>query len=189
MNLRQRNVWLQVLLRASTHIDQQVSPAGRHSSRVAWWSTRIANQLKCHPIEIRQVHLAAMLHDIGKLAVPGAVLQKAGPLSDTEWQLMRLHPTIGASILYSLNDISAIAPIVITHQEKFNGSGYPRGLQGEQIPLSGRILAVADAYDAMTTQRVYRPARPACEALLELERLSGSHFDPMVVEAFINLVD
>ena len=148
----------------------------------------IAKEMSVDPKKLRLIHWSALLHDVGKLGVPESVLAKAGPLDEQEWIMMKLHPTIGASMIRSLNGISKLAPIVITHQEKFDGSGYPYGLRGEKIPLGGRILAVADAYDAMTNDRVYRKACHHSDAIYELKALSGSHFDPQVVQAFTQLM-
>jgi len=188
INIHQQRQWVQILLHASRHIDNQISDAGRHSSRVAFWVRMLAIEMGVSPRDTRTFHWAALLHDIGKLGVPDAVLSKAGPLDDQEWSLIKLHPTIGASMVRSMNGISRIAPIVMSHQEKYDGSGYPYGLKAEKIPLGGRILAVADAYDAMTNDRVYRKARNHSDAVYELKTLSGTHFDPHVVGSFIRLL-
>ncbi len=130
---------------------------------------------------------AAMLHDVGKIGVPENVLTKAGPLSDFEWTIMRMHPILGAKIVKSTKVFDAIAPMIFHHQEKFDGSGYPFGLRGTDIPLGSRILAVADAYEAMTSHRVYRLALGPIAARQELSRSQGTYFDPQVVEAFLEV--
>lgn len=185
--MQSQKAWLRVLLLLSKQIDHQVSSAGCHSSRVAHLVLPTARQLACDEETTRTLYWAAQLHDIGKLSVPDSILRKTGPLSNDEWRLIRLHPTVGASLVRSSGLLARIAPVVSTHQEKYDGSGYPWGLRGEQIPLGARILAVADAYDAMTNDRFYRKAYTPPEAIHEIERLSGQHFDPYVVSAFLNV--
>lgn len=128
-----------------------------------------------------------MFHDIGKVIVPRKILAKVQPLTPCEWQIIRLHPIVGAGIVCTAKGMPEIAPLVLAHQEKYDGSGYPRRLQGERIPGGARILAVADSYDAITSNRVYRQARSRPEAIEEIGRLSGSHFDPIVVRSFLQL--
>ena len=135
------------------------------------------------------MYWAALLHDIGKIGVPDSVLMKAGPLSPEEWKVMKLHPTIGANMVKNLKKIEHIAPFIHAHQEKYDGSGYPLNLRGEQIPINGRILAVVDAYEAMTHNRVYRQACTPREAMIELRQLEGKHFDPIVVESFLHTLN
>lgn len=184
-----QETWINLILYLSKCIDQRVSRSGRHSAKVAklTWST--AQKMSLNEKEIQTVYWAALLHDIGKVGVPEFVLTKNGPLTKREWSVMKLHPTIGANIVSSLKEIASLAPIIHAHQEKFDGSGYPRGLRGEKIPLGARILAVVDAYDAMTDERVYRKARSHESAVEELENLCGKQFDPEVVKAFIQTID
>ncbi len=136
-----------------------------------------ARKLNLDEEETQTIYWAALLHDIGKVGVPEFVLTKNGPLNRREWSVMRLHPTIGANIVCSLKEIAYLAPIIHAHQEKFDGSGYPMGLSGETIPLGARILAVVDAYDAMTDERVYRRARSHEAAIEELKHLRGRQFE------------
>jgi HD-GYP domain-containing protein (c-di-GMP phosphodiesterase class II) len=117
------------------------------------------------------------------------VLSKAGPLTNKEWDVMKLHPTVGCNIIRSLDLISHVAPIIYSHQEKFDGSGYPEGLQGDQIPLEARVLAVVDAFEAMTHDRYYSRARSFQEASHELCRLRGRQFDPAVVNIFLKVLE
>ena len=182
-------VWIQLLINLSRHIDAQVSYTGRHSAQVADWVRSIARMLDFSEDDVRALYWAALLHDIGKIGVPGAVLTKVGPLTEAEWTVMRLHPTVGANIVRSLKAISHIAPMIYYHQERFDGSGYPEGLQGKDIPIGARILAVVDAYEAMTHDRVYRKARSHAEAVCELRSMGGRHFDPEVVETFLEAMD
>lgn len=182
-------VWIQLLINLSRYIDSQVSFTGRHSAQVADWVRYTARKLDFSEYDVHSVYWAALLHDIGKIGVPRAVLRKDGPLTEAEWTVMRLHPTVGANIVRSLKAISHIAPMIYYHQEKFDGSGYPEGLQGEDIPIGARILAVVDAYEAMTHDRVYRKARSHGEAVSELRSMGGKDFDPKVVETFLDAMD
>jgi HD-GYP domain-containing protein (c-di-GMP phosphodiesterase class II) len=136
-----------------------------------------------------EVGYGFFLHDIGKVGVPEAVLCKPGPLNEAEWAVMREHPTIGAQIVSPIRFLAGAIEIVQSHHERWDGRGYPRGLRGEQIPLAARVFAVADSFDAMTSDRPYRSAMPLEEALGEIRRGAGSQFDPEVARAFLRLVD
>jgi putative nucleotidyltransferase with HDIG domain len=179
---------IKILLYLSRYVDSKVSATGKHSTRVAKWVKSTARKLDCNEEQTRAIYWAALLHDIGKIGVPEKVLSKAGPLTDEEWEVMKLHPTVGSNIVKSFKPISHIAPVIHAHQEKYDGSGYPKGLQGNEIPLGARILTVVDAYDAMTSDRCYRKGRSHQEAAEELRQLGGKQFDPQVVEAFLDIV-
>jgi HD-GYP domain-containing protein (c-di-GMP phosphodiesterase class II) len=115
-------------------------------------------------------------------------LIKDGPLSDEEWEIVRKHPEIGAEIVAPIQKLADIAPVIRAHQEKFDGTGYPFGLKGDEIPLTARVLTVVDAYGAMVEERVYRPSRPSKEAVAELKACAGADFDPQIVDAFISVL-
>lgn len=181
-------VWIQFLINLSRYIDSRVSYNGRHSAQVAYWGKATARELSYDEVDARSIFIAAMLHDIGKIGVPDEILSKAGPLSPEEWIMMRLHPIVGANMVRSLKTLAHIAPLINAHQERYDGSGYPHGLKGDEIPLGARILAVVDAYEAMTNDRVYRRARTSKEAAQELEHHGGTHFDPKVVDAFLRVM-
>lgn len=130
-----------------------------------------------------------LLHDIGKVGIPEDVLTKRGPLSPSEWSVMRTHPVVGAHIVTPIRVLGEAVDVVRFHHERYDGSGYPHGLEGEDIPLSARIFSVVDAFDAITSDRPYRPARSSDAAVAEILRCSGTQFDPEVVEAFVLLLD
>lgn len=130
-----------------------------------------------------------LLHDIGKVGIPERILTKPGPLTPSEWAVMRTHPLVGAQIVSPIRFLGDAVDVIRFHHERFDGSGYPHGLTGMQIPLPARIFAVVDAYDAMTSDRPYRKATSSKEALQEILRSSGTHFDPEVVEAFVILME
>jgi putative nucleotidyltransferase with HDIG domain len=188
MNTYPEEVWVKLLISLSRYIDTRVSYSGRHSAQVADWVKSLARRLLLDEKEVTAIYWASLLHDIGKISVPGDVLSKQGPLSEDEWSIMRLHPTVGANIVKMLKSIEHIAPYIHYHQEKYDGSGYPNGLRGAEIPLGARIVAVADAYEAMVSERYYCKARTHHEAIQELRRMEGYHFDPEVVEAFVEVM-
>jgi diguanylate cyclase (GGDEF)-like protein/putative nucleotidyltransferase with HDIG domain len=158
---------------------------GEHSEAVIEICGAVARNLGLSPPEVEQVKSAALLHDIGKVAIPDEILHKPGPLNDAEWALMRQHPVIGERILRVLPGMGTVARIVRHEHERWDGLGYPDRLAGEEIPLGSRIIIAADTYHAITSDRPYRPARPHDEALEELSRCSGTQFDPEVTAALI----
>lgn len=189
MEATHQETWIHLLLSLSRYIDAQVCRAGQHSMRVAHWAVSLAERLHLDGRLLNAMYWAALLHDIGKVGVPMQILSKNGPLTDDEWVLMKLHPAIGANMVKSLKVLTDIAPFIHSHQEKFNGSGYPEGLAGKDIPLGARILTIVDAYEAMTTDRSYRTALSHEAAIVELRAQVGKHFDPELVERFLELVN
>jgi hypothetical protein len=165
---------------------------GGHLRRVSEYAVAVGEKLGLRGRELETLHYASLLHDVGKLGVPESVLRKEGPLDAQETGLMRQHPEIGARMLERLELLRIAAPLVLHHQERFDGErggqhpGYPQGISGEEIPLGARIIAVVDAFDAMTTTRPYRAALPVEEAAAVLRRERGSQFDPKVVDAFLD---
>ncbi len=158
---------------------------GEHSEAVIDMSGAVARNLGLNPVEVERVKSAALLHDIGKVAIPDEILHKAGPLTDAEWKLMREHPVIGERILRVLPGLGTVARIVRHEHERWDGRGYPDGLAGEAIPVGSRIIIAADTYHAITSNRPYRAARSHSEAVEELTRCAGSQFDPTVTAALI----
>ncbi len=158
---------------------------GEHSAAVVELSRRVAMQLGLDEREVEQVAAAALLHDIGKVAMPDRILNKPGALDEREWALMREHPIVGERILRAIPGLGAVARIVRHEHESFDGSGYPDGLQGDSIPIGSRIILACDTYSAITTARPYRPAQTHHFAITELTRCAGAQFDPRITEALI----
>ncbi|HEX7315100.1 MAG TPA: HD domain-containing phosphohydrolase [Pyrinomonadaceae bacterium] len=155
-----------------------------HSERVVNFSLRLGEELGLNSEQMRSLEFGSLLHDIGKIGVPDAILRKPAKLTEEEWVLMREHPLHGEKILGGIPFLEGAARVVAEHHEQWNGTGYPHGLKGDEIDLCARIFAVADAFDAMVSDRVYRAGRTYEAALAELEDCAGVQFDPRVVEAF-----
>jgi putative nucleotidyltransferase with HDIG domain len=161
---------------------------GKHAERVAAYGIELARALGMARPEAPEIEFGFLLHDIGKVAIPDRILYKPGSLSDEERALMNRHPVIGAEIVSGIEFLTEAAQVVRSHHERWDGSGYPDGLCGDEIPVAARVFAVADVFDALTTDRPYRPASTLAEARDIIRRESGSHFDPRVVDAF-NAID
>ena len=164
-------------------VDARDTYTGSHSDRVAELSARVAMRLGLDQEQVELTRLSGSLHDLGKLAIPEEILRKPGELTDSERLVLERHPQIGFRMLDSLG-VETVADIVLHHHERWDGAGYPDGMRGEEIPLGARIIFVADAYDAITSDRVYSPKRSSETALAELERCAGTQFDPTIVAAF-----
>lgn len=159
-----------------------------HTNNVAQYAVRIAQTLKLADTNMEVIHCAAMLHDIGKINIADAILTNKGKLTEKEWADMKMHPTTGRMIVEQLKLFRAEEPLIQFHHERYDGTGYPRGLTGIEIPLGARILSVADSYDAMTSDRSYRPAMTPDAAKNILKEQCNKQFDPEVVGVFLNLV-
>ncbi len=178
----------QITLEAlASALDAREHETQAHSQRVREYAQTLAGCLGLPVGELLQVGRGALLHDIGKIGVQDSILLKAGKLTAEEWMEMKRHPQIGYEILQDVKFLAPAAEIVLTHQERWDGKGYPRGLAVSDIPLGSRIFAVVDTLDAMTSDRPYRKALPFQTALEEIRRCSGTQFDPTVVAAFLSL--
>jgi len=171
-----------------TLVEKRDWSLGHHSQQVADLVRQLALARGMSLEEAQVVALAGQLHDIGKVAIPDAILQKPGPLTEEEWEQMRRHSIVGAEVISCIPSLRPLAPVIRAHHERWDGQGYPDHLQGEQIPLAARLIAVVDSYTVMITDRPYQLARPQAVVLVELQRCAGSQFDPRVVEALIGLL-
>jgi len=184
-----RSHYISIILALASAIDARDPSTLGHTERVMDLSKALAIELnrRGYKIDLDSLKLAALLHDIGKIGVPEAILRKPGAPTPNEWKEIKKHPGIGASILEPLYDLKDVTDAVKYHQEHYNGLGYPRGLKAKDIPLMSRIVMIVDAYDAITSDRVYRPKRSRDEALGELKANAGTQFDPELVDAFIEI--
>lgn len=164
-------------------IDAKDHHTAKHSTRVAAFAEAIAKEMKLPPADVERIRRAALLHDVGKIAVPEAILTKPGRLTTEEWHIVQQHPVESAKIISGVDQYSPYIAGVRYHHERLDGKGYPDGLSGDKIPLDARIIAVADALEAMTADRAYRPRLSLDEALRELQEGKGTQFDPEVVDA------
>jgi len=160
-----------------------------HSRKVNTYAVALAEAIGLSPEEVSRVSTAALLHDIGKIGVPDKVLNKKGKLNAEDWEAIKSHPRLGAIIVGNIPNLAPCVSTILHHHERWDGSGYPEGLKGEQIPIEARILAIADSFEAMSSARPYRPALCGEKVLKELRRGAGSQFDPELVEVFIGIVE
>jgi HD-GYP domain-containing protein (c-di-GMP phosphodiesterase class II) len=169
-------------------LEQRDSETMGHSQRVVHLTLRLALRLGIRDVDLVHIRRGVLLHDIGKMTIPDAILHKPGPLSEQEWEVMRNHPGDARNYLANISYLASALDIPYCHHERWDGSGYPLGLKEEQIPLAARIFAVVDVWDALTTDRPYRKAWSASRALAHVREQSGRHFDPRIVEAFCELI-
>jgi len=172
----------------SRMLDMRDHVTEEHTHRVTNLTVNLATRLGVHKTELGHIRRGALLHDIGKMAIPDSILQKPGPLTETEWAIMQSHPEKAYQILSQIDYLSHAIDIPYCHHEKWDGTGYPRRLSGEQIPLSARIFTVVDVYDALTSDRPYRKAWDKEKALKYIQEQSGKHFYPEIVVAFIGMI-
>lgn len=166
-------------------LDLREHETGAHSKRVACHTLVLARRFTQDAEHLRQIYWGALLHDIGKIGIADAILLKQGALDEAEWREMRTHPEKGHRIVAQVPGMKLAAEIVLSHEERFDGSGYPRGLRGEQICLGARLFAVIDTLDAITSDRPYRQAGSFEQARDEIVRMSGTQFDPLAVQSFL----
>lgn len=185
--IEQKNMFIGSLKAVSTALDAKDRYTHGHSERVAWLGTQLAEAIGLDAEEVERIRIAGLVHDVGKIGVPEAVLCKAGRLTDDEFDQIKKHPRIGYNILKGIPKIDDVLDGVLYHHERWDGRGYPTRLAGEAIPLYGRILAVADTFDAMSSTRSYRHAMPREKVLDEIAKCAGSQFDPSLTEPFISI--
>ncbi len=171
-----------------TALDTRDVETQGHSLRVVQYSLELAELLGWgNKEQLKILEYGALLHDIGKIGIPDSILKKHGELTKEEWEVMRTHPKVGYKILHNIEFLEEAARFVLHHHERFNGAGYPAGLKGNEIPITSRIFVVVDTFDAMTTKRRYRDAATFEDAINEINKCSGTQFDPQVVEAFLSV--
>jgi putative nucleotidyltransferase with HDIG domain len=186
---RSQRLYGETLASLSNALEAKDASTGRHTEEVVRLAVAVATELQLDFDVVRNVELGAVFHDIGKVRVPESILNKPGPLTESEQAIMKTHPEVGEHILRPIQSLEAILPIVRHHHERWDGTGYPDGLRGKAIPLGARIVAVCDAFDAMLSHRPWRPAMSTEAALAELHRAAGTQFDPTVVDAFDAVID
>lgn len=184
-----RSLFISTVTSLANAIDAKSPWTKGHSERVMHISARIATEMGLPEDRVERVRLGGLLHDIGKIGVIEAVLEKPALLSEDEFPPLRAHPEKGVAILAPIEQLRDVLPTILHHHERYDGTGYPRGLKGEEIPLAARIVAVADSFDAMVSERPYKRGYAVGEALTELRKCAGNHFDPQVVESFCRYVE
>ena len=184
-----RELYLATVKALAAAVDARDPYTRSHSARVSALSRAVGEELRLSPDELRRVQVGALLHDIGKIGIPDAILNKPGPLTQDEWVLMRTHPAVGASILAAVEPLRDLVPIVRTHHERYDGNGYPERLSGDEIPIEAHIVAAADAFEVIVSRRAYKQAQTIDFACAELERCRGTQFHPRVVDAFLAVIE
>jgi HD-GYP domain-containing protein (c-di-GMP phosphodiesterase class II) len=160
-----------------------------HTYRVAGITVLLARKMGVPETDIDMIRQGAMLHDIGKVGIPDSILFKPGPLTDQEWAIMKMHPNYAYRILSHIEDLKSAFEIPLFHHEKWDGSGYPFGLKGEAIPFAARLFSVSDVFDALTSNRPYRPAWSRKRALAHIKARAGTDFDPSIVPVFEQMIE
>jgi response regulator RpfG family c-di-GMP phosphodiesterase len=186
-----RDTQLEIVHRLAQAAERRDDETGAHLERIGMMTEKLALAAGMSPIEAGMMRHASVMHDVGKIGIPDSVLHKPGALTEQEWKIMRTHPLLGARILSGSNAelVQLAEQIARTHHERWDGTGYPSGLKGEEIPLAGRICAVCDVFDALVSWRPYKHAWPPAEALAEIRRQRGKHFDPRLADLFVDLVE
>jgi putative nucleotidyltransferase with HDIG domain len=179
----------QIVESLASAIDVKDRYTKSHSQESSIYAEALGRACGLPEKQLELVKMAAKLHDLGKIGVPEQILRKPGPLNDEEWQIMREHPTLGAKILQPIESLSELVPIVQCHHERWNGSGYPAGLKGTDIPLEARLIAVIDSFHAIISERPYKKAMPVSYGLDQLRNQAGTNFDPDLIETFCSIMD
>ena len=187
--LQNKSIHSTIVSSIRSTLNDKSQETAEHAERLAVLTRRIGEKLNLTVNELNELELFATLHDIGKISIGDEILNKSGKLSPDEWRKMKRHSEIGYNLAMSAAELKPIACYILSHHENWNGSGYPQGLSGEMIPMASRILAIADSYDAMTQDRVYRTAMNKDAALKEIRKNIGLKFDPAVAKVFLQLVE
>ena len=188
-NIQLLNAYEATIEGLSNALDLRDRETEGHSRRVTELTVRLAQALNMSEEEILPMRRGALLHDMGKIGIPDSILHKPDQLTDEEWIIMRKHPQFAHDMLFAIEYLRPALDIPFNHHEKWDGTGYPRGLKGEEIPMAARLFAVADVWDALTSDRPYRPAWTEEQALAYIREQSGKHFDPQVVELFFKVIE
>ncbi len=183
------NLMLQAITTVANTVDAKDDYMGEHSVQVARYAALIARELGWGNTDVNNIYNIGLLHDIGKISVPDSIIHKPGPLNEDEWEIMRGHTTLGAEILKDIHIVKMAGAAALYHHERYDGTGYPKGLKGEDIPIEARIISIADAYVAMTNPRVYRECLTVEQAIQELKDGGGSQFDPYLVDVFLKMME
>ena len=186
---RIRRLSEQVMLSLASAIDAKDTYTRGHSVRVAEYSRELAKRMGKSPREVEDIYYVGLLHDIGKIGISNKIINKPGRLSEEEYAVIQSHPAIGAEILGNISELPGISTGAHWHHERYDGTGYPDGLAGEQIPETARIIGVADAYDAMSSRRSYRDVLTQAIVRSEIEKGKGTQFDPVIAECMIAMID
>src|SRR6266498_3699009 len=181
--------FVQTVVTLANAIDMRDTYTSSHSQRIAEWAAEIARFFGCTAHEVQAIYWGGLLHDIGKIGIPDAILRKPTKLDESEWEIIRRHTILGAQLISPIKKLANVAPIIECSHERYNGSGYPHGLRGEEIPFGARIIGVVDSYSAMRDERSYKKPVSHEEAIEELKRNSGILFDPQVVNIFLYILD
>jgi putative nucleotidyltransferase with HDIG domain len=169
-------------------IDIRDTYTNTHSQQIANWAAKAARQLGCTPAEVNEIYLGGLLHDIGKIGIPDAILQKPAKLDQAEWKIVHTHPTLGAALISPIKKLTGVSPMIESSHERYDGLGYPHGKKGEEIPLGARIISVVDSYSAMLDKRPYKEPYSKDRVIFELKENSNKMYDPKVVEAFLKII-
>lgn len=180
--------YINTVIALARHADSFGTSNGNHITQTAAYARSVGKKLGCSAEEVETLYLAGLLHDVGKAFIPEAILTKPGILNASEWMIMQQHPVLGVRILRPVAKLSQSLPIVLSHHEHYDGSGYPHKLRAEEIPFGARIIAVVDAFTTMTNGRVYQKEMSPVEASQELVRCSGQQFDGKITEAFLDIL-
>ncbi|MCY9668644.1 HD-GYP domain-containing protein [Paenibacillus alginolyticus] len=188
---KRREVTFDLISALTKSLDSRDTYTARHSEKVANYALKIAKEMKLSSEQCDAIYVGGLLHDIGKIGVPEYILTNTGRLSDEEFKIIQKHPVIGYETIKHISAFNknGIMDIVLYHHEKYDGTGYPEGLKGEEIPLYARIMAIADSYDAMTSTRVYRKPLSKESAINEISKKKGIHFDPHIADLFIGILN